>query len=100
MHVQGEREGEGARLRAQMIRGKWASGVRALKGSGREEVAGKCADVGASTTGVRGRKVRDRRLMGGVRRAERGNERLPEGIGARPAPQCSERERERGACAG
>jgi hypothetical protein len=28
LHAQGERGGEGARLRAQMSRGKWASGVR------------------------------------------------------------------------
>jgi hypothetical protein len=34
MRAQGEREGEGARLRAQMSRWKWASGVRALKGIG------------------------------------------------------------------
>jgi hypothetical protein len=32
-----------------MSRGKWASVVRALKGRGREEVAGERADVGAST---------------------------------------------------
>jgi hypothetical protein len=32
LRAQGEREGEGARLGAQMSRGKWASGVRALKG--------------------------------------------------------------------
>ena len=52
-------QGERARLRAQMSRGKWASGVRALKGRGRAEVVGKRADVGASTTGVRGQEVRD-----------------------------------------
>jgi hypothetical protein len=33
MRAQGEREDEGARLRAQMSRGEWASGVRALKGA-------------------------------------------------------------------
>jgi hypothetical protein len=33
MRAQGEREGEGARLKAQMSRGKWASVIRALKGS-------------------------------------------------------------------
>jgi hypothetical protein len=52
MHMQGDREGEGAWLRAQMSRGKWASGVRALKGSGHAEVAGKHADMGASTARV------------------------------------------------
>ena len=36
-------------MRVQMSRGKWASGVRALKGRGRAEVAGDCADMGAST---------------------------------------------------
>jgi hypothetical protein len=40
-------------MRVQMSRGKWASGVRALKGRGRAEVAGKRADVGASTAEVR-----------------------------------------------
>jgi hypothetical protein len=48
VRVQGER----ARLRAQVSRGKWASGVRGQKGQGREEVAGECADVGTSTTGT------------------------------------------------
>jgi hypothetical protein len=43
-----------------MSRGKWASGVRALKGRGRAEVVGKRVDVSASTTGVRGQEVRDR----------------------------------------
>jgi hypothetical protein len=42
-----------------MSGGKWASGVRALKGRGHAEVARKRADVGASTAGVRGREVRD-----------------------------------------
>jgi hypothetical protein len=75
--------------------------VRALKGSGRAEVAGKCVDVGASTAGVRGREVRDGRLTSGVRGAERRNERVCEGIGAhRPAPQSSEREREWGRVCG
>jgi hypothetical protein len=36
-----------------MSKGKWASGARALKGRGRAEVAGKRADVGTSTAGVR-----------------------------------------------
>jgi hypothetical protein len=49
MRVQGERDGESARLRAQISRGKWASGARALKGRGRAEVAGDRADVGAVT---------------------------------------------------
>jgi hypothetical protein len=35
-----------------MSRGKWASGVRALKGRGSEEVAGERADVGASMAGA------------------------------------------------
>ena len=75
--------------------------MRALKGLGRAEVAGKCVDVGASTAGVRGREVRDGRLTGGVHGAERGNKRVREGIGAdRSAPQSSEREREGGVCAG
>jgi hypothetical protein len=52
MRAQGEREGESARLRAQMSRGKWASAVRALKGRGRAMGAGDGADVGASTAGA------------------------------------------------
>jgi hypothetical protein len=59
LRAQGERGGERARLRVQMSRGKWASGVRALKGRGRAEVAEKRAVVGASTKGVHGREVRD-----------------------------------------
>jgi hypothetical protein len=39
--------------------GKWTSGVRALMGRGRAEVAGNRAVEGASTTGVRGREVKD-----------------------------------------
>jgi hypothetical protein len=59
-------------------------------------VARKCADVGTSTTGVRGQKVRDKGLTSGVRGAEREDERMREGIGAdRPAPQSSRRERGR-----
>jgi hypothetical protein len=42
-------QGESARLRAQVSRGKWASGARGLKGRGCEKVAGERADVGAST---------------------------------------------------
>jgi hypothetical protein len=41
--------------------------VRALKGRGRAEVAGKRDDMGASTAGVHGREVRDGGLTGGVR---------------------------------
>jgi hypothetical protein len=52
VRVQGERGGERARMRAQVSRGKWASGARPLKGRGRAEVAGERADVGASTTGA------------------------------------------------
>jgi hypothetical protein len=95
--AQGEREGEVARLKAQMSRVKWASGVRALKGSGCAEVAGKCEDMGASTAGVGGREVRDEGPDSwGPRGRDREDERVCEGIGAdRPAPQSSERERER-----
>jgi hypothetical protein len=50
--AQGGRGGERARLRAQVSKGKWASGVRALKGRGRKEVAGERADMGASTVGT------------------------------------------------
>jgi hypothetical protein len=57
--AQGERGGERARLWAQMNRGNWKSGVRALKGRGRAEVAKNREVVGASTTGVHGREVRD-----------------------------------------
>jgi hypothetical protein len=52
--------------------------------------------VGASTAGVRGREVRDWGLTGGVCGAERGNERMREGIGVdRPSPPGSGRERRR-----
>jgi hypothetical protein len=57
VRVQGERGGERAQLRAQVSRGKWASGVRALKARGRAEVARERADMGASMAG-RGREVR------------------------------------------
>jgi hypothetical protein len=50
--AQGGRGGERAQMRAQISRGKWASGVRALKGRGHEEVAGERVDVGASTAGA------------------------------------------------
>jgi hypothetical protein len=52
VHVQGKEGGERAQLRAQVSRGKFASRVRALKGRGREEVAGERADVDASTAGT------------------------------------------------
>jgi hypothetical protein len=59
-------------------------------------MAGKCMDVGVSTTGVSGREVRDGGLTGGVCEVERGNERVREGIDVdRPGPPGSERERER-----
>jgi hypothetical protein len=48
VRVQGER----ARLRVQVSTGKWASGVWALKGQGREEVAEERTDVGASMAGT------------------------------------------------
>jgi hypothetical protein len=35
-----------------MSRGKWASGAQALKGRGRAEVVGDCADMGASMAGA------------------------------------------------
>jgi hypothetical protein len=55
----GERGGERAQLRAQMSRGKWASGAWGLKGLERAEVAGEREVVGASTLGECGREVRD-----------------------------------------
>jgi hypothetical protein len=55
-----ERErGERVRLRAQVSRGKGRAGRGAQKGRGRAEVAGERAVVGTSTTGERGREVRD-----------------------------------------
>jgi hypothetical protein len=59
MRVQGEREGEGAQLRAQMSRGSGQAGCGLSRERGRAEVARKRVDVGASTTGVRGQEVRD-----------------------------------------
>jgi hypothetical protein len=57
-------------------------------------VAGKRADVGASTAGVRGRKVRDRGLTGGVRGPAREDARvLEENDADRPSPLDSGRER-------
>jgi hypothetical protein len=50
--AQSERGGERAQLRAQMSRGRWASGVQVLKGRGREDVARERAVVGASTVRV------------------------------------------------
>ena len=44
----GRERGRGCSSEGTNEQGKWASGVRALKGSGRAEVAGKCVDVGAS----------------------------------------------------
>jgi hypothetical protein len=66
--VQSERGGERAQLRAQMSRGRWASGVRGLKGCGCEDVAGERVVVGASTGGgwVGDRLGKRRGLMGGV----------------------------------
>ena len=52
LHAHGGRGGERAQLRAQMSWGQWASGVQALKGQGREEVAGERVDVCASMVGV------------------------------------------------
>jgi hypothetical protein len=55
----GQERGRGCSTEGANEQGKWASGVRALKGSRCAEVAGKCADMGASKDGVRGREVRD-----------------------------------------
>jgi hypothetical protein len=95
LRTQGERWGEGARLRAQMSRGNWASGVRALKGRGCAEVAEKRANVGPSTARVRGRELRDEGGMtGGVRRPAREDVRvLEENDADRPGPPSSGRER-------
>jgi hypothetical protein len=49
--------GERARLKAQVRRGKWASGAWGLKGRGREEVAGERAGVDASTAGDVGERL-------------------------------------------
>jgi hypothetical protein len=51
LRAQGERGGERARLRAQVSRGKWASGARGSKG------ARACG--GGHRTRGRGREVRD-----------------------------------------
>jgi hypothetical protein len=79
LRAQSKRGGEGARLWAQVSRGKWAGGARGLKGKGRAEVAGERADVGASTARDMGRsqEVRDG-LTGGVRETERERERAKE----------------------
>jgi hypothetical protein len=42
-----------------MSRGSGRARCRLKRGRGPAEVAGKCADVGASMAGVRGREVRD-----------------------------------------
>jgi hypothetical protein len=96
MRAQGEREGEGARLRAQMSRGKWVSGVRALKGvracGGGRETRGYGRVHGGSA-----REVRDGDLTGGVHGAARGDMRMHEKKRRRQiGPTGSERERERG----
>jgi hypothetical protein len=68
----GERGGERAQLRAQMGRGKWASGARGLKGRGCAEVAGERTVMGASTAGNVGEMLGTRKgLTSGVREAER-----------------------------
>jgi hypothetical protein len=53
------RAGRGCSAESTNEQRKWASRVQAIKGLGREEVSRKCADVGASTTRVCGREVRD-----------------------------------------
>jgi hypothetical protein len=50
-HGQSEREREGARQRAQMREGRWATGRGAQKGRGGSDVARERAVVGASTVG-------------------------------------------------
>jgi hypothetical protein len=73
--------------------GKWASGVRALKGQGRAEVAGDCAPPAG---GGRGREVSDGGwLIGGVRGAERGNERERAVNADRKVPRDNERKNAR-----
>jgi hypothetical protein len=42
-----------------MSRGSGRARCGLKRGRGQAKVAGKCADVGASTVGVRGREVRD-----------------------------------------
>jgi hypothetical protein len=99
MHAHGEREGEGARLRAQMSRGEWASRVRALKGAracgggektrGRGHVHGGSAWVGGYGRG----------LMGGVHGAAREDVCVREKKWRRQiGPTDSERESEREMC--
>ena len=76
MCERGEREGEGARLRAQMSRGKWASRVRALKGAracgGGRGMRGRGRVHGG---GVGERLGKRRGLTGGVHGAARGDPR-------------------------
>jgi hypothetical protein len=63
------REGRDCSAEGANEQGKWASGVRSLKGRGHAEVAGERADVGAFTAGTWARG--QGRLTGGVRGAER-----------------------------
>jgi hypothetical protein len=64
-------QGERARLRVQMCRGKWASRAWALKGQGRAKMVGKRTDVGrVHDGGVDGRLGTG--SHGWVRGAERG----------------------------
>jgi hypothetical protein len=63
-----------------MSRGKWASGVRALKGAEACGGGRECANVGASTAGGVGERLgKQRGLRGGVRGAEREDLREREG---------------------
>jgi hypothetical protein len=83
-----------------MSRGKWASGVRALKGSRECGGGRKCTDVGASTTGVRRREVRTgpnrwRPRASGRGRARARRETTPTGLAHR-ATGGREGERARG----
>jgi hypothetical protein len=74
IRAQREREGEGARLRAQMRRGKWASGVWALKGTracgGGRGTRGRGRVHGG---GVGERLGKRRGLTGGVHEEARGD---------------------------
>jgi hypothetical protein len=49
----------GVRLRAQVSEGRWASRARGSKGARARGRGGERTDVGASTTGDRGREVSD-----------------------------------------
>jgi hypothetical protein len=90
-----EREGEGARLTAQMSRGKWASGVRALKGARACGAGGKTRRRGHVHGGSARVGGYGRGLTGGVRGAAREDVRVREKKWCRLiGPTDSERERD------